>query len=121
LRPKATAFYLHEVTGQYTVTDGLGSAITIAGFTTDQLRLSAGGTLEYAMDLGEGLAVTPYLGAQLGVSLTRHDEAVLFTTLSTGFNLTGLGSWSLGGAIEADLESDSLKAVSAKASLRSGF
>jgi outer membrane autotransporter protein len=121
LRPKATAFYLHEVTGQYTVTDGLGSAITIAGFTTDQLRLSAGGTLEYTMGLGEGLSITPYIGAQLGLSLSRHDEAVVFTTLSTGFDLTGLGSWTLGGAIEADLESDSLKAISAKANIRAGF
>ncbi|MDB5529387.1 MAG: hypothetical protein JWR51_2490 [Devosia sp.] len=121
LRPKATAFYLREATGQYTVTDGLGSAITVAGFTTDQLRLSAGGTLEYTMSLGEGLSITPYLGAQLGLSLSHHDEATVFTALSTGFDLTGLGSWTLGGAIEADLESDGLKAVSAKANLSAGF
>jgi hypothetical protein len=45
----------------------------------------------------------------------------LFTTLTTGFDLTGLGSWTLGGAIEADLESDSLKAISAKANLSARF
>jgi len=121
VRPQANLFYLHETTGQYTVTDGLGSAITIAGFTTDQLRLSAGGTLDYRMDLGEGLTVTPYVGAQLGLSLTQQDEATLFTTLSTGFDLSGPGSWTLGGAVEANLESDSFKSISAKANLRSGF
>jgi hypothetical protein len=52
LRPKANAFYLQESAGQYTVTDGPGSAITVAGFTTEQFRLSAGGTPAYTMALG---------------------------------------------------------------------
>jgi hypothetical protein len=103
------------------VTDGRGSAITVAGFTTDQFRLSAGGTLAYTMALGEGLSLTPYIGGQLGLSLTTDNPAGAFTTLSTGFDLLGLGKWTLGGVLEADLESDSRKSVAARAKLRAGF
>jgi outer membrane autotransporter protein len=121
LRPKANVFYLHEATGDYTVTNGAGSSITIAGFSTDQFRLSGGGTLEYRMDLGEGVTITPYFGAQLGLSLTPNSPTTLFTTLTTGFDLMGIGNWTLGGTVEADLESDSLKTISGKARLSAGF
>ncbi|HEY4199187.1 MAG TPA: Ig-like domain-containing protein [Devosiaceae bacterium] len=121
LRPKANAFYLRETAGQYTVSDGLGSSVTVAGFTTEQLRLSAGGTLEYTLDLGEGKTLKPFIGGQLGLSMTTDKSADVFTTLTTGFDLFGLGNLTLGGAVEADIESDSLRSISAKATLSAGF
>ena len=76
-RPKATAFYLHEKVGDYSVGNRRDEAVILSGFATDQVRLSASGVLEYAM---------PYGGA--------------FGLLSGGFSLVGDGDWSIQTGIE---------------------
>ncbi|HEY4201968.1 MAG TPA: putative Ig domain-containing protein [Devosiaceae bacterium] len=122
-RPNATALYLRENAGDYAVTDGDGTIVTVKGFTSAQLRLSVGGKLEYTMGLDNGMTVVPYLGANLGLS--AMDGASLvdngFGTLSAGFTLASDSAWRLTSGIELGLEAEGTRSASAKLSLSAGF
>jgi len=119
LRPDATLVLNNERVGDYTVSNGLGDFITVAGFNSMQLRLSAGGTLEYRMVLENGLTLTPEIGGSLGLSGTSaaRVDATTFGTLGAGFSLTGSGSWTLGGNVDLGLDTAGLKSATARTNL----
>lgn len=119
LRPDATMVLSTERAGDYTVTNGLGDEITVAGFTSTQLRLSAGGVLQYRIVLDGGLVFTPQLGASLGVAATNTANLATsaFGTLGTGFTLSGPGNWTWGGNLDFGLDGVGLKSATAKSTL----
>jgi len=122
-RPNVTAFYLHEKVGDYSVSNSVGEAVMLSGFATDQLRLSAGGVLEYAMPYGDNLMLKPYVGANVGLASINGSGfgGGAFGLLSGGFSLTGDGDWSVRTGLEMGLDASGLKTGSAKAGLRVNF
>lgn len=119
-RPSAKVFYLREDAESYTVSDGGGLVANVDGFVLEQFRASTGGTLQYTLDMGDGVTVRPFVGLQLGLSLT-DGVAGSFATLSTGFDLLGLGQWTLGGSADTNINSGGLKSISAKARIGLSF
>jgi len=113
-RPSVNALYLQERAGSYTVEDGLGNGAVIDAFTTSQLRLSLGGTLQFTLDAGDGLTLQPFLGGQFGFSLI-DGAAGSFGTLTTGFDLLGLGSWTVGTSAELGIDGTGMRSLSGKA------
>lgn len=120
LQPAANLFYLHEEAGGYTVSDGPGNTANIASFALDQLRASVGAILRYSIDVDGNLVITPFLGVELGMGLTNGTGGS-FGTLSTGFDITGLGEWTLGFSVEAGIENGSLRSISATGRARANF
>jgi hypothetical protein len=120
LQPAANLFYLHESAGAYTVSDGLGNTASIASFALDQLRASIGATLRYSIDVDGNLVITPFLGVELGLSVTNGTSGY-FGRLSTGFDVTGLGAWTLGLGFEAGLENGDIQSVSVTGRARANF
>lgn len=123
LRPDLTLAITHEQVSDYTVSNGLGDEITVAGFGSTQARLSAGGTLEYRLVLENGLSITPELNGSLAYSTigaSRLGEAI-FGTIGTGLTLTGDGNWSLGGNVEVELDGNGARGASARSSLSADF
>ena len=120
LQPAANLFYLHEEAGAYSVSDGLGNTANIASFALDQLRASVGATLRYGIDVDGNLVITPFLGVELGLGVTNGTSSS-FGTLSTGFDITGLGEWTLGVAVEGGIENGSLRSISATGRARANF
>jgi len=123
LRPDATIVLSTERVGDYTITNGLGDSITVAGFDSTQIRMGIGGTLEYQLLLENGLTLTPELSGSIGYSATSAAQLnqAMFGTLGTGLTLTNTGGWSLGGNIELGLDTTGLRAATARANLRAGF
>lgn len=113
-KPSANALYLQERAGSYTVVDGLGNGAVIDVFTTTQLRLSLGGTLQFSLDAGDGLTVQPFLGGQFGLAMI-DGKAGSFGTLTTGFDLLGLGNWTLGTSAELGIDATGVRSLSGKA------
>jgi outer membrane autotransporter protein len=123
LRPNATAFYLREKAGDYDVTDGAGTVVNVAGFTSEQLRLSVGGRLDYTMLLDSGMTLVPYLGLDLGLSARDGSDLTdnAFGKLAVGFTLMNDNSLRLTGEVQVGAQADGLRSVSAKLSLGAGF
>ncbi|WP_143154551.1 putative Ig domain-containing protein [Devosia limi] len=115
-KPSANALYLQERAGSYTVVDGLGNGAVIDAFTTSQLRVSLGGTLQFSLAAGDGLTVQPFLGGQFGLSMI-DGKAGSFGTLTTGFDLLGLGDWTLGTSAELGIDGAGMRSLSGKARL----
>ncbi|UJW85878.1 IPT/TIG domain-containing protein [Devosia sp. SL43] len=120
LQPAANLFYLHEEAGNYAVSDGLGNTANIASFALDQLRASVGATLRYSIDVDGNLVITPFLGVELGLGVTNGTSS-RFGTLSTGFDVTGLGEWTLGFGVEAGIDNGTLRSISATGRARANF
>ena len=123
LRPDATLALSHEIVGDYTITNGLGDEITIAGFGSTQVRLSAGGTLEFRLLLENGLILTPELSGSVGYSTTSASRlgGAMFGTLGTGLSLVGNGGWSFGTTIDVELDSNGARGARARSSLSAHF
>ncbi|MDT4885860.1 hypothetical protein FQZ97_1221470 [compost metagenome] len=123
LRHDATLLLNAERADDYSVTNAAGDSITVAGFTSTQVRISAGGALEYVMPLDNGLNLTPQVRASLGLS--GSDAARLntttFGTLGVGFSLSGTGDWRLGGNVDFGRDSVGLQSTAAKANLAVRF
>ena len=122
-RPNVTAFYLHETVDEYSVSNAIGEAVTLAGFTSDQLRLSAGGVFEFETQIGDALTLKPYLGGSLGLASVSGTTATggAFGALTTGFTLFGTDDWNIGAGLEFGLEASGLKTATAKGKLQVNF
>lgn len=122
-RPSATAFYLHETVDDYSVSNAIGEAVALAGFTSDQVRLSAGGVFELETQFGDALTLKPFLGASLGLASVNGTTATggIFGTLTSGFTLFGDGDWSVGAGLDLGLEASGLKTATAKGKLQVNF
>lgn len=122
-QPNATAFYLHETVDEYSVSNAIDEAITLAGFTSDQLRLSAGGVFEFETQVGDALTLKPYVGASLGLSAVSGAAAPggVFGTLTGGFTLFGDGDWSVGAGLDLGLEASGFKTATGKGRLQVNF
>ncbi|HEY4199185.1 MAG TPA: Ig-like domain-containing protein [Devosiaceae bacterium] len=122
-RPNVTAFYLHETVGDYTVSNAIGDTVAIAGFSSNQFRLSAGGTLQYTMGVGDGLVLMPYVGANLGLTATDGFDVSngAFALVSGGFTLTGDGDWTMTAGVKANIEASGLKTIAATAGFKRNF
>lgn len=120
LSPNATAFYLRETAGNYTLADGAGGTQSVSGFDASQLRLSAGGELAYRMDMDDGSSFTPSIAADLGLTLEGGNRHA-FTTVGTGFTYRTSGSATLGAEVEAALDSTSFRSVTARSSARVSY
>jgi hypothetical protein len=120
LQPSANLFYLHEEAGAYAVSDGLGNSADIASFALNQLRTSLGATLRYSIDVDGNLVLTPFLGLELGLGVNNGIGGG-FGTISTGFDITGLGAWTLGLGIEAGIENGTPRSISATGRARANF
>ena len=122
-RPNVIAFYLHESVDGYSVSNQLGEAVTLAGFTSGQLRLSAGGVFEFVTQVGDALTLKPYFGGSLGLASVNGGTATggLFGTLTSGFTLFGDGDWTIGAGLDLGIEASGLKSATAKGKLQVGF
>jgi len=119
LRPDATMVLTTENVMDYSVNNELGDEITIAGFTSTQVRLSAGGTLEYVVALDSGLTLIPQVSGSVGLSATNAARLspAAFGTIGTGLTLTGGGNWTVGGTLDLGLDANGLRSATARSSL----
>lgn len=119
LRPSASALYLREAAGAYSVSDGAGTMISVDAFTLSQLRLSAGAVLQYTLDY-ETFVVRPFIGAELGLTFDGANQSV-FSNVSGGFDVAGNGNWTLGISTRATFEGSAFRALSATGHVRVNF
>jgi hypothetical protein len=122
LRPDVTLFLSREVSGDYVVRNAGGAAVTVAGTSVQEFRLSGGLSLETTVPLSDGLALTPTLGIRGGVAPGLGAGAVTdgFAVLSLGLALTG-EHWTLKGVVEAQLETTGLRAGTVRGTLTGAF
>jgi uncharacterized repeat protein (TIGR01451 family) len=122
VRPDATMYLLHEVTGDYTVRDHLGNLVGIAGFTTINVNLSGGALVERPIELENGLTFIPRAGVRMGV--TGSGPTVVlndpYGTALIGFILEG-DNWKVESSIEGSLYASSLRQLAYKAGISGEF
>ncbi len=120
LRPNATLFYLREAAAAYTLTDGVGGTMAGSAYDQDQLRASLGSELLYRIELGDGQALIPRVGGNLGL-LGTGGATHLFGNASTGLIYAPSDSANIGASIEAAADGTGLRSIGARATARVSF
>jgi hypothetical protein len=120
LRPDVSLTAGSESSDAYTVT-GAGTSVDIGAVTVRTLRVGAGSKLSRAFELGNGLVLTPSIGARFGAgSDGAFALSNMFGTLSGGLTLEGEG-WKA--SVEAQVNGDStgVRSQSVKAGIGGRF
>lgn len=95
VRPGARLVSTYEAAADYVVEDGRGNRVDVAGFSSTRVRLGIGATAAYAMDLDDGLTLTPEIGFDFGgQGDVETFDSGLHGGVSAGFTLDR-GDWSL--------------------------
>jgi hypothetical protein len=119
LTPRLAMFYISEDVGAYTLSDGKGGTVNVAGYTEEQLRASLGMELSRAIALDNGLTLTPTLGLSGGYAALGGPGA--FGKVSAGLALETEAGFEITAGLSSTLDAQGAKTISANAGLSGGF
>ncbi len=118
LTPAMRLVYFDETVEDYEVSDGAGSILGIDGFKERQLRANLGLDLTRAIELSNGLTLSPSAGAKLGYAALDGDG--LFGSLSAGFGLSD-DAWNIDAKLLYSVESGGSQSLGANIGLSVRF
>lgn len=118
LTPAMRLVYFDETVEDYEVSDVAGSILGIDGFKERQLRANLGLDLTRAIELSNGLTLSPSAGAKLGYAALDGDG--LFGSLSAGFGLSD-DAWNLDAKLLYSVESGGSQSLGANIGLSVRF
>lgn len=125
VRPNMTFFVGSERADGYTVSNGRGDVVSVAGTDFLQYRVTVGGRLEYVMQLEDGATLTPLAGLDLGLSGTNIADGdatqALIGTLTLGLDYQTINGFRLGAKIAAEGGSDGFTSARASATISGSF
>lgn len=125
VRPNMTFFVGSEHADGYTVSNGRGDVVGVAGTDFLQYRVTVGGRVEYLMELDNGATLTPLAGLDLGLSGTNiasgEASQALIGTLTLGADYQTINGFKFGAKIAAELGSDGFTSARATATVSGRF
>ncbi|WP_321384925.1 putative Ig domain-containing protein [Rhizobium sp.] len=119
LTPKLRTVYFSEQVKDYTVSNAAGDALTIDGFTSEQLRVSLGAEIARRFTLNNDTKLTPKVGVTGGFSGINGSGA--FGTISTGMSVETANDWNLDFSLLFNLEGDGDKSGGAQTKISRKF
>lgn len=123
VRPNANLHVSHESSGAYTATGPGGATVPIGGVDSTFFKTGVGAIVEYDIDLGGGLTLTPEGAFTIGAG--NGGQPGLFNqvhgNLSTGLNLSSNTGWSLRGVVDGQMDTGGFRAVTVRGNLRASF
>ena len=125
VRPNMTFFLGSEHSGGYTVSNGRGDVVSVAGTDFLQYRVTVGGRVEYAIPMEDGAMLTPLVGLDLGFTgadIAGGDQTqALIGTLTLGAEYQSINGFKLGGKVAGEIGSDGFTAARASATISGSF
>lgn len=119
LTPKLRTVYFSEKVKDYTVSNSAGDALTLDGFTSEQLRVSLGAEVARKFTLSNDTKLTPKIGLTGGFSGINGSGA--FGAISTGVSLETANEWNIDFSLLFNLEGDGDKSGGASARVSRKF
>ncbi|MDO1581089.1 putative Ig domain-containing protein [Rhizobium oryzicola] len=119
LTPRLRAMYFSEMVEDYAVRNQASSAIGVAGFTSEQLRVSLGAEIARTFTLTNGSVLTPKFGLTAGVS--GLDGSGAFGQVTVGASLMTVEAWMMDANLLFNIEGDGEKSIGARLGLTRRF
>ncbi|MCI9866919.1 putative Ig domain-containing protein [Rhizobium skierniewicense] len=119
LTPKLRAVYFSEDIGDYTVSNANGDALTLGGFTSEQLRVSFGGEIAREYTLSNDTKLKPKIGLTGGFS--GIDGSGEFGSVSTGVSLATVNEWTIDFSLLFNIEGNGDKSGGARGRISKRF
>jgi hypothetical protein len=119
LTPSFTVFYISEDVGAYTLDDGMGGTVAVAGYTEDQLPASLGLELSRTIVLDSGLTLTPTLGLSGGYAALGGPGA--YGSVSAGLVLATEAGIEVSTGLSSAIDAQGGKSISASAGINGSF